>query len=78
MPEFLTKPDNVTVPEGGDAKFQATFDGEPKPEVKWYNLGCLKVSLLTNHTVLIIKICPNFRVDFLEKFLALDDNNYIP
>jgi len=35
VPEFLSKPENVTVPLGEDAKFQVTFDGEPKPDVKW-------------------------------------------
>jgi len=39
LPEFVKRPDDVTVPTGEDAKFQVIVDGEPKPEIKWYMDG---------------------------------------
>jgi len=36
LPEFLKRPEGVSVPLGEDAKFNVSVDGEPKPEVKWY------------------------------------------
>lgn len=33
---MLKKPDDVTVTEGEEAKFEAEVFGKPEPEVVWY------------------------------------------
>lgn len=40
LPEFLKRPDDVTVPLGDDAKFEVVVDGEPLPRVKWCVESC--------------------------------------
>jgi serine/threonine protein kinase/predicted RNA-binding protein with TRAM domain len=39
LPEFIKRPEDVTVPTDEDAKFEVIVDGEPKPQVKWYMDG---------------------------------------
>ncbi|CAH1785273.1 unnamed protein product [Owenia fusiformis] len=40
-PEIIGKPHNATGPTKGDVKFECSFVGKPKPDVKWYQNGML-------------------------------------
>ena len=57
-PEFGSKPKNASAPMKGEAKFEVDFDGEPKPDVKWWVINQLLCSPIVGFTPTVLNdIC---------------------